>query len=416
MQVINLNKYFKCNLKGQVMLTDNEIKIIKSSAPALAEYGEQITGRFYQILLEKNPELKNIFNMTNQKTGNQKQALAMAVYAFAKYVDNLAVILGDVERIAQKHASLGIKAEHYPLVGAALLESIKEVLNPGEEVINAWASGYGVLANVFIEREKELYQESAEKEGGWSATREFTVVKKYQETPLITSFYLQPSDQGKVPEYQAGQYIALHLHPEGADNHQIRQYSLSGAFDQSGYRISVKKEKNEQGDGLISNYLHDKLKQGGSLQVSNPFGEFVLQNTQRPAVLISGGVGITPMQAMLETLTTQSPSRETHFVHGALDELHHAFKASLDQLAQAGKVKAHTFYQNISTQSQAHGIQQGIINIDGIKADLPLTDAEFYICGPLAMMKAVYKQLKALQVNDDQIFYEVFGPSKTLAD
>ena len=402
-------------LKGRVMLTDNEIRIIKSSAPALAEYGEQITGRFYQILLEKNPELKNIFNMTNQKSGNQKQALAMAVYAFAKYVDNLSVILGDVERIAQKHASLGIKPEHYPLVGAALLESIKEILNPGEEVISAWASGYGILANVFIEREKELYQESAEKEGGWSATREFTVVKKQQETPLITSFYLQPSDQGKVSSYKAGQYIALHLHPEGAPNHQIRQYSLSGAFDQAGYRISVKKEQNEQGDGLISNHLHEKLEQGGTVQVSNPYGEFVLQETQRPVVLISGGVGITPMQAMLETLTAQTPSREIHFIHGALDELHHAFKGKLDVLAASGKVQAHTFYENIEVSSKAQNTHQGLINIDAIQADLPLTGAEFYICGPLAMMKAVYKQLKALDVNDDQIFYEVFGPSKTLA-
>ena len=352
--------------------------------------------------------------MTNQKSGNQKQALAMAVYAFSKYVDNLSVILGDVERIAQKHASLGIKAEHYPLVGAALLDSIKEILNPGEEVIAAWASGYGVLANVFIEREKVLYQESAEKEGGWSSTREFIVVEKHQETPLITSFYLQPSDKGKVSAYQAGQYIALHLHPVGADNHQIRQYSLSGAFDQNGYRISVKKEKNNLGDGLISNYLHANLKQGDSIQVSHPFGEFVLQNTQRPAVLISGGVGITPMQAMLETLAAHSPSRETHFVHGALDELHHAFKEKLDELVKAGKVKAHTFYQNIETPSQEQTVHQGLINIQDLKADLPLAEAEFYICGPLVMMKAVYKQLKELGVNDDQIFYEVFGPSKTL--
>ena len=396
------------------MLTDNEINIIKSSAPALAEYGEQITGRFYQILLEKNPELKNIFNMTNQKSGNQKQALAMAVYAFAKYVDNLSVILGDVERIAQKHASLGIKPEHYPLVGAALLEAIKEILNPGEEVISAWASGYGVLANVFIEREKVLYQESAEKENGWSATREFTVVKKHQETPLITSFYLAPSDQGKVSAYQAGQYIALHLHPEGAENHQIRQYSLSGAFDQNAYRISVKKDKTEQGEGLISNYLHENFKQGDKIQVSNPYGEFVLQNTKQPAVLISGGVGITPMQAMLETLAEQDSSRETHFVHGAIDELHHAFKATLETLVDAGKVKAHLFYQNVDTQSAGQTIHQGMINIEAIKAELPLTEAEFYICGPLAMMKAVYKQLKALDVNDDQIFYEVFGPSKSL--
>lgn len=242
------------------MLTDNEIAIIKSSTPALAEYGEQITTRFYQILFENNPELSHIFNMANQKKGSQQQALANAVYAFSKYVDNLSVILGDVERIAQKHASLGIKADHYPLVGAALLQAIKEILNPGEEVITAWASGYGILANVFIERENQLYKEAAEKENGWSATREFCVVKKQQETPLITSFYLQPADQGEVPRYQAGQYIGLHLHPEGEKNHQIRQYSLSSAFDKNSYRISVKQEKNEQVEGIISNYLFCTVK------------------------------------------------------------------------------------------------------------------------------------------------------------
>ena len=400
-------------LKGLAMLTDNEIKIIKESAPALAQYGEQITGRFYQILFEKHPQLKHVFNMNNQKSGTQQQALATAVYAFAKYVDNLSAILGSVERIAQKHASLGVKAEHYPLVGAALLEAIKEVLNPDDEVINAWASGYGILANVFIEREKTLYQEKAAQDAGWISTREFTVVKKEQETPLITSFYLQPSDKGNVSEYEAGQYISLHLHPEGEAHHQIRQYSLSGAFDKSGYRISVKKEKNEKGDGIISHYLHEKMQVGEKIQVSNPFGEFVLQSTPRPAILISGGVGITPMQAMLETLSAQPLARDVHFVHGALDSQHHAFKGKLTDFIENGKVTPHIFYQQPTATCDVH--HHGVINLEKIKSALPLVDAEFYICGPLVMMKSVYQQLKALKVNDDQIFYEVFGPSKTLA-
>jgi len=392
------------------MLTDNEIKIIKASTPALAEYGEQITGRFYQILLEKNPELKNIFNMTNQKSGNQKHALAMAVYAFSKYVDDLSVILGDVERIAQKHASLGIKAEHYPLVGSALLEAIEEILNPGEEVISAWASGYGVLANVFIEREKALYEENAKKEGGWLDTRDFTIVKMHQETPLITSFYLQPSDQGTVAAYTAGQYISVHLHPEGQEYQQIRQYSLSGAFDEKGYRISVKKELNAQGEGLVSNYLHDQYKVGDTLKVTPPCGEFVLQESTNPAVLISGGVGITPMQAMLETLTQQAQARDIHFIHGNQNQQHQAFKTELDSLVTQGKVKAHCFYQETTAEDE----HKGMIDLQKISDSLP-AGAEFYICGPLAMMKAVYQQLKTLQIADDKIHYEVFGPNKSLA-
>ncbi|MGJ8581328.1 MAG: NO-inducible flavohemoprotein, partial [Psychromonas sp.] len=348
----------------------------------------------------------------NQQSGQQKQALAMAVYAFSKYVDNLSVILGDVERIAQKHASLGIKAEHYPLVGSALLEAIKEVLNPGEEVISAWASGYGVLANVFIEREKALYEENAQKQGGWLGTRDFTIVKMHQETPLITSFYLQPNDQKPVSEYQAGQYISVHLHPAGQDNQQIRQYSLSGAFDETGYRISVKKELNEQGEGLVSNYLHNQFKVGDTVKVTPPCGEFVLQETANPVVLISGGVGITPMQSMLETLMQQATLRDVHFIHGALDKQHHAFKSALQGLVVQGKVNAHCFYQQV--EMAGSGEYEGMIDIQKIQSALPIA-AEYYLCGPLAMMKAVYQQLKALHIEDDKIHYEVFGPNKTLA-
>ncbi|MFT5720842.1 MAG: nitric oxide dioxygenase [Motiliproteus sp.] len=396
------------------MLTQAEINIIKGSAPALAQYGEEITKRFYKILFKSNPELSHIFNMTNQKSGNQQTALATAVYAFAKYVDNLEVILGDVERIAQKHASLGIKSEHYPLVGSALLQAIDEILQPPQSVIDAWEKGYGILAGVFITREQAIYDEKTEQLGGWSGTREFTVVDKVIETPLITSFYLAPKDGLAISNFVPGQYIAVHMQPTGAENHQIRQYSLSSAYHQNSYRISVKKEHSPQGNGLISNYLHESVQVEDTLNISNPFGEFYLQQSSNPVVLISGGVGITPMQAMLETLVTGS-DRDVHFVHGTLDNEHHAYKERLDTMAKAEQVTAHIFYeQTPATPADPH--YQGLINLDLLKSELPLSSAEFYLCGPLAMMKAVYKQLKTLQIADENIFYEVFGPSKTLAE
>jgi len=396
------------------MLTQTEINIIKDSAPALAQYGEDITGRFYKILFQSHPELSHIFNMTNQKSGKQKAALATAVYAFAKYVDNLEVILGDVERIAQKHASLGIKSEHYPLVGGALLQAIDEILQPPQSVIDAWAKGYGILADVFITREQVIYNEKAQQQGGWTGTREFTVVDKVIETPLITSFYLKPNDGLAISNFVPGQYIAVHMQPVGAENHQIRQYSLSSSYNQNSYRISVKKEHSPQGNGLISNYLHDSVNVGNTLNLSNPFGEFYLQESTNPVVLISGGVGITPMQAMLETLVSGS-SRDVHFVHGALDSEHHAYKEKLYNMTDTEQVRAHIFYEQ-TPADPAENHYQGLINLELLKADLPLCNAEFYLCGPLAMMKAVYKQLKTLQVADENIFYEVFGPSKTLAE
>jgi nitric oxide dioxygenase len=396
------------------MLTQTEINIIKDSAPALAQYGEDITGRFYQILFQSHPELSHIFNMTNQKSGSQKAALATAVYAFAKYVDNLEVILGDVERIAQKHASLGIKSEHYPLVGSALLQAIDEILQPPQSVIDAWAKGYGILADVFINREQALYDQKLEQQGGWAGTREFTLVNKVIETPLITSFYLRPNDGLAISDFVPGQYIAVHMQPVGAENHQIRQYSLSSAYNKNSYRISVKKEDSPHGEGLISNYLHDSVNVGDTLNLSNPFGEFYLQESSNPVVLISGGVGITPMQAMLETLVSGS-SREVHFVHGALDSEHHAYKEMHNNITYTEQVTAHIFYEQTPAEP-ADNHYQGRINLELLKSDLPLSSAEFYLCGPLAMMKAVYKQLKTLQVADEKIFYEVFGASKTLAD
>lgn len=400
------------------MLSANEIDVIKSTAPVLATHGEEITGRFYELLFEQNPELNNIFNMNNQKGGEQQQALARAVYAFAAHVDNLEAILDHVERIAQKHASLGINAEHYPLVGAALLQAIEEILNPPAEVIDAWAKGYGVLANVFIVREAQLYQEKAEQQGGWRETRTFNVVAKEQESAQVTSFYLAPQDGEACADFRPGQYISVYLTCEGSEQQQIRQYSLSDSHKPNQYRISVKREARENLQSSVSNYLHDKINVGDSLNISNPFGEFYLQSSNKPAVLISGGVGITPMQSMLETLTAEDSGRDVHFVHGTENGSHHSFGERLQQLSAEGKVTPHIFYANASEADRAAQSFQyeGITDLTAIEAMLPVDEAEFYLCGPLAMMKAIYLQLKMLKVADSSIFYEVFGPTKSLAD
>lgn len=400
------------------MLSTNEIELIKNSAPVLATHGEDITGRFYELLFERNPELKNIFNMNNQKGGDQQQALARAVYAFAAHVDNLEAILGEVEGIAQKHASLGIKAEHNPLVGAALLQAIEEVLSPPAEVIDAWGKGYGILANVFIEREAELYQQKADSEGGWQQTRPFNVVGKERESELVTSFYLAPQDGQAIADYRPGQYIAVYLTPEGSSQRQIRQYSLSDSNKRNLYRISVKRETRKDLESSVSNYLHDSVQVGDTLHISNPFGEFHLQASDKPAVLISGGVGITPMQSMLETLVAENSNRDVHFVHSTQDGSQHSFSKRLEQLSAEGKVTPHIFYENASEQDRsAQNFQyEGRTDLTAIEAELPVDEAEFYLCGPLAMMKTVYLQLKMLKVDDNNIFYEVFGPTKSLAD
>ncbi|MGL5352424.1 MAG: globin domain-containing protein [Clostridium sp.] len=142
------------------MLDQKTIDIVKSTVPALKAHGVEITTTFYKNLFENNPEMKPLFNMDRQASGEQPKALAMAVLAAAQNIDNLSSILPVVKRIAEKHCDSSIQAEHYPIVGANLLAAIKEVLGDAatDEIIAAWGKAYGVIAQIFIDVEKEIYQ------------------------------------------------------------------------------------------------------------------------------------------------------------------------------------------------------------------------------------------------------------------
>ncbi len=141
------------------MLDQKTIDIIKSTVPALKAHGVEITTVFYKNMFEQNPEVKELFNMDKQKSGEQPKALAMAVLAAAQNIDNLEAITPVVKKIGEVHCNCNVKPEHYPIVGKHLLGAIKEVLGDAatDEVLDAWAQTYQVLADVFINKEKEIY-------------------------------------------------------------------------------------------------------------------------------------------------------------------------------------------------------------------------------------------------------------------
>ena len=143
------------------MLSQKTIDIVKSTVPALKENGVEITKTFYKIMFENNPEVKEMFNMDKQESGEQPKALAMTVLAAAQNIDNLEVLLPAVKKIGQVHVNTNVKPEHYPIVGKNLLIAIKEVLGDAatDEVLNAWGEVYQVIAQVFIDVEKDIYAE-----------------------------------------------------------------------------------------------------------------------------------------------------------------------------------------------------------------------------------------------------------------
>ncbi|WP_066064926.1 NO-inducible flavohemoprotein [Neobacillus soli] len=404
------------------MLDQNTIEIIKSTVPVLEKHGETITTRFYQLMFGNHPELLNIFNHANQKQGRQQKALAGTVYAAAMYIDNLEAILPVVKQIAHKHRSLGIKPEHYPIVGKHLLLAIKDVLGEAatDEINDAWAQAYSLIADAFISVEAEMYDETANQEGGWDGFRHFIVDRKVVESDVITSFYLKPEDNKEIASFIPGQYISIKLEIKSEEYTHIRQYSLSDAPGKDYYRISVKREAGAANpDGRVSNFLHDGVVEGDILKVSAPAGDFVLDTEKHtPLVLLSGGVGLTPMMSMLKTVVEIQPERKVTFVHAAANGNVHALRDEVEELAALDNLNAYVFYDSPTEEDRKNNRfdVEGYITRDWLKEKVSITDAEFYFCGPVPFMKAINRSLKELGVNEERIHFEFFGPMGNLEE
>ncbi|KHT51516.1 NO-inducible flavohemoprotein [Vibrio sinaloensis] len=386
------------------MLNNQHIDIVKSTIPLLESAGPALTAHFYQRMFAHNPELKDIFNMTHQKTGRQSVALFEAVAAYAKNIENLAALTSAVERIAHKHTSFNIQAEHYHIVGHHLIETLRELAPDAftAEVEEAWTAAYLFLAQIFIDREGDLYQQRSQAKGGWENAREFKVTQKIRESEFVTSFVLAPVDGGAVLDYQPGQYLGIEVKPAGSEHVEIRQYSLSHKPNGKDYRISVKREVGEH-KGLVSNHMHDAVKVGDVVRLYAPAGDFYYQEKNVPVVLISAGVGATPMQSMLHSLADAS-KQDVSYLYACNGAEQHTFKQETAQLIEQQGWKQFAWYLN------AEADFSGQMDLCLVSEVLPMTEADFYICGPVLFMESIVKQLASLGVSRDRIHYEVFGP------
>lgn len=400
------------------MLDAKTIEVIKSTVPVLEVHGQTITKQFYQMMFKNHPELLNIFNHANQRQGKQPTALANAVYAAAAHIDRLEEILPVVRGIAQKHRALGILPEHYPIVGENLLTAIKTVLGDAatDEIIEAWGKAYGVIADVFISVEAEMYKEAEQQPGGWSGFRSFIVDRKVKESDVITSFYLKPKDGNAIASYKPGQYITVRVKPEGQEYTHLRHYSLSTSPGHDYYRISVKREDaiGDHPAGVVSAYLHNRINEGDTLDISAPAGDFTLDQTKQiPVVLLSGGVGLTPMVSMLETLMESGDGRDVVYIHAARCGAHHAMKEHIDSLTKkhADRLRSYHVYENPGPGESCD--KSGFIDLPWLKT-VASPEADFYFCGPTPFMRAMNKALKEWGVPEERIHFEFFGPADSL--
>ncbi|WP_420565858.1 pyridoxamine 5'-phosphate oxidase family protein [Thalassobaculum sp.] len=245
--------------------------------------------------------------------------------------------------------------------------------------------------------------------------RPFTIARIEAESETIRSFYLTPADGGGIAPHRAGQYLPIRLTIPGTQKPLLRTYTVSDAAQPGHLRISVKREA----DGAASRLLHDRLKPGDRVEAMAPRGEFVLDaESRRPVVLLSAGVGITPMIAMLnelvrEGLRRRNP-REVYFIHGARDGSEQAFGPHLRQLAlHAPGVNLHIRFsrpraQDVLGEDYA---SVGRVDLALLQGLLPFGDYDFYLCGPGGFVADLHAGLRGLNVAAERIRYEFFGPS-----
>ena len=395
-------------------MNSQQKELIKATVPVLQTAGAVLTGHFYNRMFTHNPELKEIFNMGNQANGRQREALAGAVLAYAQHIDNPGVLIDVLKGIGHKHTSLNIQPEQYNIVGNHLIASISEVLGDAAtpELLEAWTIAYNQLAEIMIGLEKEMYNENEAKPGAWTGWRKFVIKRIVQESSEVKSFYLYAEDGKAIADYHPGQFISIKVFVPELGLLQPRQYTLSGSSNGGFYRISVKREAslNEHPEGMVSNTLHTKT-EGDTVMLSAPAGTFRLRESEGPIVLISGGIGLTPMLSMLEANKNSSKSNKTYWIHACRNSAVHAFKEEVEAIQKdADWLETFTFIEDLEEAHANESIRKGRIDLNFCGDTIISPEANYYICGPGAFIKVQYEQLIGRNVKRENIFYEEFGP------
>jgi nitric oxide dioxygenase len=392
-------------------LSPDSEAVVAQTAGVVAEHAEEITQVFYPDMFEAHPELLNVFNRANQAIGEQPKALAASVVAFAVHlIDPDAPDFTPVmQRIAHKHVSLGIKAREYLIVGRYLLGAVKKVLGDAvtPEVAAAWDEVYWLFATALIAEEARLYAEGgADPEHPW---RRYRVVERFEESDEVFSLLLAPVD-GQVPAHRTGQYVAIAVDlPDGF--RQPRQYTISSGPRGDSLRVTIKRVRGVNGtpDGQVSGWLHEHAQPGTILDVSLPAGDVVLDDSEAPVVLVSAGIGITPVAAIMEDLSRRQPDRTVRLFHADKSHADHALYDGLRrQVLAMSDARAQNWYEKGAEAAPTlYPARSGFMNLSDV--ELP-EKAQVFMCGPLPFMQSARRSLIDQGVPSDNIHYEVFGP------
>ncbi len=338
-------------------------------------------------------------------------------------------MLQDLKQIQNpfvRSATAGITVSSFILIASALGLGILKIKETAKIAVLGAATGGGIgaIAGAIVTPTKTKKQkpDSANLgQTGWKDWRSFVVRRKVKESEEITSFYLEPQDGGPLPGFKPGQFLTIQLNIPGQPRPVIRTYSLSDyAESPSYYRLSIKREpapKNlDVPPGLASNFMHDQVQEGTVLPAKPPNGKFFIDlNKTTPAILISNGVGITPMISMAKACNLQGADRQVWFLHGARNGQFHALREEVNSLAG---LNLHYRYSRPQPEDDGYYQSTGYIDANLIDTKvLPAleqqgatTAAEYFLCGSPPFLDGIRQGLRDLGVPEENVYFESFGP------
>ncbi|WIM99369.1 globin domain-containing protein [Actinoplanes oblitus] len=400
------------------MLSKTARPVVEATLPVVGENIHEIANRFYAHMFAAHPELRDgVFNRGNQAEGSQPKSLAGSVAVFASALVNHPERLPErlLTRVAHKHASLGIRPEQYRIVHENLFWAIADVLGDAvtPEVAAAWDEVYWLMAYALINQERGLY--SARGVAPERVWRPWRVAEKVRETDDVVTFVMRRIDDRIVKTSLPGQYVTVQAPmPDGV--RQPRQYSLTRADDGEHRYFSVKRvHGGGKPDGEVSNFLHDRVGPGDELTMSLPYGDVVLDDSGRPVVFASAGIGVTPMAGMISHLVTAGSHLPVMLLHADASESSFPLRRQIvDDLAHLPKSELHVWYADGRTGTLATtATNAGMMDL----ADVTLPEnAVYYLCGPLPFLKNIRAGLLDRGVQPRDIQYEMFGPDLWQAD
>lgn len=387
-------------------LTPEQNEVITQTLPIVGANIEKITPIFYNRMFTAHPELiADTFNRGNQKQGAQQKALAASVATFAATLVNPDAPAPEelLSRIGHKHISVGIKPEQYAIVHKHLFDAIEEVLTPEVfqgAVRDAWDAVYLEMQRVLIDFEKGLYDDLGVEAG--DVFRAAHVVTREERGDDVAVFSVKLDDDTPV-SYLPGQYISVRqTMPDGA--RQLRQYSLVGGKEgELTFAVRRVDASEDLPAGEVSTQLWEKVQPGDAIEISLPAGDLVLDTkSDDPVVLISAGIGATPMIGMLDALVAADSKRDIVVLHADRAENADALRAERDNAVSA-----------LANARQQVWYEPDLMKLSDV--ELP-EGAQFYLCGGNGFLQAIRQQLADRGIDRSNVHFELFSPNDWLLD